>query len=95
VNAETLALDMVKKVGPRGNYLLEDHTLKHMRQIPFSDLILNTSKKDRKGAMAEIETAREEAMRILSSHKPDPLEKSKVDELDRIIAAAERELKSA
>jgi trimethylamine--corrinoid protein Co-methyltransferase len=95
VNAETLALDMVKKTGTRGNYLLEDHTLRHIRQIPFSDLVLETSKRGRKGAMAEIETAREEARRILSSHKPDPLEQAKVDELDRIIAAAERELKSA
>lgn len=95
VNAETLALDMVKKVGARGNYLLEDHTLKHIRQIPFSDLVLETSKRGRKGAMAEIETAREEARRILRSHNPDPLEQAKVDELDRIIAAAEQELKSA
>ena len=90
VNAETLALDMVKRVGPRGHYLMEDHTLKHLRQIPFSDLILETSKRGRTGATAEIETAREEVRRILDSHRPDPLEYAKMTELDRILAAADR-----
>jgi trimethylamine--corrinoid protein Co-methyltransferase len=90
VNAETLALDMVKRVGPRGHYLMEDHTLKHLRQIPFSDLILETSKRGRTGATAEIETAREEVRRILDSHRPDPLENAKMAELDRILAAADR-----
>jgi trimethylamine--corrinoid protein Co-methyltransferase len=95
VNAETLALDMVKRVGPRGNYLMEEHTLKHMRRIPFSDLILETTRRGQTGALAEIETARQEAQRILSTHRPDPLEKAKAAELDKIIAAAERELKGA
>jgi trimethylamine--corrinoid protein Co-methyltransferase len=95
VTAETLALDMVKRVGPRGNYLMERHTLKHMRQIPFSDLILETTKKGRTGALAEIETARQEAQRILNTHTPNPLEKSKMAELDKIIASADRELKGA
>jgi hypothetical protein len=45
--------------------------------------------------MAEIETARQEAQRILGTHKPDPLEDAKVAELDTITAAAERELKGA
>jgi trimethylamine--corrinoid protein Co-methyltransferase len=95
VNAETLALDMVKRVGPRGNYLMEDHTLKHVRQIPFSDLILETTKKGRTGALAEVETAREEAQRILDTHRPDPLDAAKRAELDKIVVAADRELKGA
>jgi trimethylamine--corrinoid protein Co-methyltransferase len=93
VSAETLALDMVKRVGPRGHYLMEEHTLKHMRQIPFSNLILETSKKGRTGAMGEIETARLEVRRILETHTPPPLDGAKTVELDKIIAAAERELK--
>lgn len=31
VNSETLAYDVVASVGPGGNYLMEDHTLKHCR----------------------------------------------------------------
>ena len=57
MNDETLALEMVERVGPRGNYLMEKHTVQQMRQLPFSDLILETSKRGRTGAKAEIETA--------------------------------------
>ena len=31
VNDETLAVDTIKSVGPGGNYLMEDHTIKYMR----------------------------------------------------------------
>jgi len=30
VNKETLAFDVIEKVGPGGNYIMEDHTVEHM-----------------------------------------------------------------
>ena len=30
VNKETLAFDVIEKVGPGGNYITEDHTVEHM-----------------------------------------------------------------
>jgi trimethylamine--corrinoid protein Co-methyltransferase len=95
VNDETLALEMIRSVGPRANYLMEAHTLKHMRRIPFSDLIMETSKRERTGATAEIETARERARWIIDNHRPDPLDGAAQVEMDRILAAAEREIKRA
>jgi trimethylamine--corrinoid protein Co-methyltransferase len=38
VNDETLALDLMDKIGPGGHYLYEDHTLKHFRDVWYSDL---------------------------------------------------------
>jgi len=93
VSPETLGLDMVKRVGPRGDYLMEPHTIEHMRRIPFSELILETSRKGRTGAEAELETAREQVKAIIETHRPDPLDSQVENELARIIAAADREIK--
>ncbi len=38
VNDETLALDVIDKVGPGGHYLHEDHTFDHFKEIWYSDL---------------------------------------------------------
>ena len=37
VNDETLALDMMDRVGPGGHYLDEDHTLRHYKEMWYSD----------------------------------------------------------
>jgi trimethylamine--corrinoid protein Co-methyltransferase len=93
VNDDTLALDVIRRVGPRGNYLLEDHTLRHLRQMHFSDLILETSKNGRLGPDAEIESARETARWILQNHWPEPLDHLTQQELQRIMATADREIR--
>ena len=38
VNDETLALEMMNRVGPGGHYLSEDHTLRHYKEMWYSDL---------------------------------------------------------
>lgn len=38
VTQETLALDVIHKVGPGGHYLQEKHTLDHFRNIKYSEL---------------------------------------------------------
>jgi trimethylamine--corrinoid protein Co-methyltransferase len=38
VNDETLALDVIDRTGPGGHYLYEDHTLRHFRDVWYSDL---------------------------------------------------------
>ena len=38
VSDETLALDMMDRIGPGGHYLYEDHTLEHFREVWYSDL---------------------------------------------------------
>lgn len=95
VTQETLALDMIKRVGPRGDYLMEPHTIEHLRRIPFSELILETGRLGRTGATAELETAREQVQAIIETHRPDPLDSEVESELARIIAAADQEIKGA
>ena len=89
---ETLALDVIKSVGPGGHFLTEDHTLKHFRHHLFRPRV---SKRQAYEAWAEAgstpihERAREEARRLLKEHQPDPLPKDVEKELWAVVRAAE------
>jgi trimethylamine--corrinoid protein Co-methyltransferase len=39
IEPETLALDVIERVGPGGHFMGTDHTLKHFREIWYNDLI--------------------------------------------------------
>ena len=93
VTPETMALDVIRDVGPRGTFIMEDHTLEHMRQIPLSDLVMETRRKGRTSAEGIIETAREQYKWVLDNHEPEPLEPKLQPELDRIVATADRQIK--
>jgi trimethylamine--corrinoid protein Co-methyltransferase len=41
VNADTLALDVIKAVGPGGHYLDQDHTFEHFRSEFYQPMISN------------------------------------------------------
>jgi trimethylamine--corrinoid protein Co-methyltransferase len=41
VNADTLALDVIKAVGPGGHYLDRDHTFEHFRSEFYQPMISN------------------------------------------------------
>ena len=84
-----MALDVIAKVGPRGHYLREKHTRKHIRDFRYSPLL---SKQDEQGNLRQTrEVALEEFKRIYANHSPEPLPENKQKELDRIIAAADQE----
>ncbi len=94
VNDDTLALDVIRQVGPGGNFLAQKHTLqnmgglwvpKYMDRRPYQ---VWETKRD--GAR---DWARSEAQRILRNHQPEPLETGLAAELASIIASTERRIK--
>ena len=94
INAETLAVDVIKRVGVGGHFLAEKHTRRHMRKIWQPKVFDRTPYEawesgGRKGAFQK---ATDMAKQILADHKPMPLEPKLEKELQRIIGAAEREL---
>jgi trimethylamine--corrinoid protein Co-methyltransferase len=90
VDAETLALDAIRAVGPGGHFLRERHTRKHMRTLLERGV---THQMDDEGRYrAPLEAAREKVRWILDNYEPEPLEKAKMVELARILAAADKEL---
>jgi len=88
---EAFALDVIKKVGPRGHYLTQKHTRDQMRILEFSDLTFQP-KKDGAGYRDPIEVAREKTKWILDHHEPEPLSDAQKMELKKVLRAAEREI---
>lgn len=79
VTTETLAVDVIRKVGPLGaHFLTQEHTRKYMRtELWNPDLTDRNTWEvwDRKGAADIRERAKNKARKILHEHWPKPLSK--------------------
>ena len=91
VNSETLAIDEIRAVGPRGHFLNRDHTKKNLRKLWKPGIVhqwsstLNDFKDPQEAAVEKVKW-------ILSNHEPNPLEDKVKNEFTKIIKAAEKEL---
>lgn len=87
VSDETLALDVIRDVGPGGHYLTQKHTIDHIKDhwIPrISDR--RTYDAWLKADAKDIATAAKEKVKeILATHMPDPVSKDIQIEISRII----------
>ena len=89
---ETLAVDVIKKAGPGGQFLSDPHTMKYaMRELWYPKLIDRQSvgKWKESGAKRMEHRANERAKEILRAHKPAPLERSVQNEIYEIVKEAE------
>ena len=94
VSDETLALDVIRKVGPNGTYLAEKHTRAHMGDI-WRPGVWDRTPYDAwlaAGRRGALENAEEKAREILASHAPEPLPDDVRAELRRLLERAEIEL---
>ena len=75
VTDDTLALDVIKEIGPGGHYLMHDHTLQGMRGQSRPELIDRQTRDiwKKAGATTAYERAVAKAKWILENHTPDPL----------------------
>jgi len=90
INEETLALDTIRAVGPGGQFLSQKHTRQHM---PTSLVRAITHELDENNKYRDpLEVARLRLRWILENYHPEPLEQAKQQELNRILAAADKEL---
>jgi trimethylamine--corrinoid protein Co-methyltransferase len=91
INPETLALDMIERVGQGGHYLNEAHTRKHFREVWYNDLV------DRKRNEAWVIAGEhdmgycinQQVKKILETHTPEPLSNSVRELLDQRLLHAE------
>ncbi len=95
VSDETLAVDVVKKVGTAGNFLSEAHTLQNMRSQSRSKIIDRRMRETwlEYGAKSFTDRAYEEAISILETYKPAFLPESVQAALREIVEETEREYK--
>jgi trimethylamine--corrinoid protein Co-methyltransferase len=85
-----MALDVIQDVGPRSHYLKHRHTRQRIRDFRLSPIVGQRSA-DGKPRDPRV-VALEEFRRISETHKPKPLPAEVLAEMDRILAAAEREV---
>lgn len=76
VTGETLAFDIIARVGPGGHFLADPHTLEHMRAEFFFPTLADRARREKweqTGALDGRERAREKARTLLAEHEPLPL----------------------
>ncbi len=94
VDDETLALDVIKEVGPGGNFLAHEHTVRHMRQEVWFPKLIDRTKYggwQDAGSKTMGDRVRERVAEILSTHEIPPLPPEVDAGIDEILAAADKE----
>lgn len=86
INDETLPLDLIERIGPRGTYISEKHTLKHFRKFWTPKLFDRSVVKDEKTKRCEA-LLNEKTIDIIKTHQPKPLTDDVLKELKKIEAS--------
>lgn len=94
VNDETLAIDPIKEIGPGGDYLMHEHTFKHMRTQSTPELIDRKMRGawEKAGATTAYERAIVKVRYILENHRPDPLPDEVLAKIRSIVEETEKEM---
>ena len=102
VTPETLAVELIEKVGHDKNHLNTPEALrftkKHLLEEQWYPLISNRTSRpewEKKGGKTIEEVAREKVKEILSSHSIEPLEKEKESDMRKLIKARQKKTKSS
>ena len=92
VNDETLALDVIAELGPDGDFLQTEHTLRHFRERWYPELFERASYETwlKRGEKSLTKRAGEAVERILTEHRPEPLPAAAREKIRGIVARAER-----
>ncbi len=85
---ETLALDLIDRVGPGGHFLEERHTLRHFREIWYCKLFDRSVHAQwlAQGARQFEDRLRDQTAKVMQ-HEPSPLPPETTRELDRMARA--------
>ena len=93
VTPDALAVEVIKEVGPRGNFLGTDHTARHFRSEQFLPVLSVRDKYDvweAAGGKRMEERANDRVRSILASHQPEPLPEIAAHEIEDVLALARR-----
>jgi trimethylamine--corrinoid protein Co-methyltransferase len=98
VDAETLAVEAIDRVGPGGHFLTDEHTLAHFRSEFWRPGLLNRDPLEiwqKKGSLPLRERLGRRVREILQRHRAAPLPPDVEARLAQIIAAAEEQGRAA
>jgi trimethylamine--corrinoid protein Co-methyltransferase len=92
---EKVALDLVRQVGPGGQFLTAGHTKAHFREEIWQPKYLNRDSPEswaKRGATRYEEVVRKKALEILRTHQPEPLPAEALRQIEAIAQRAAQEL---
>jgi trimethylamine--corrinoid protein Co-methyltransferase len=94
VNDETLAVDVIREVGPFNDFLSHDSTYQHMRSQSQPGLIDRKIREEwqNSGGNDLYQKAAQKAREILETHKPEPLPDKVLSTIRTIVEDTEKEL---
>ena len=95
VNADTLALDVIKRVGPGGTFIKDPHTAEHFRrEFWLSNLTecLSWDSYSQNQIRSMEQRAAEKAREIMSKPLEPVLDENQITEIDRIVANAKKNI---
>ena len=92
IDYDTIALDVINSVGPGGEYLSTEHTLKHFKENFYSELLTKTTYEawQKESGKDLIQRANDKVKKILENHNPNPLDEKLKKELNRIVKSREK-----
>ena len=91
VDERTLALDVIERVGPGGNFVTEMHTFEHFKKEWWFPTLFNRRRYDfwvEEGQPDLAELARRKLGTIVDEHRPKPLDKKVKGRIREIIVKA-------
>jgi len=91
VSEANIAYDVIKDVGPGGEFITHDHTYKNFRRLSRTKLMNRDTREswEEAGSPDIVELAYEKSLDILNNYKPTPRPEKVQKELDRIYAEFE------
>jgi len=95
VTPDTLARDVIQKVGPGGNFLQEEHTFRHFRQELWMPTLLSRQPYgiwQQEGSKDMGARVQEKVKNILETHKTPPLPDRTLSALEKLKLGGEKEL---
>lgn len=93
VNEETLALDVIDKVGPQGHFLTHPHTNKHFRTETWEPELLNRvafESWQSAGSKTLGEKVKEKTRYLIENHRGPEVSADKMKEIEKILEEAEK-----
>jgi trimethylamine--corrinoid protein Co-methyltransferase len=87
-NEDSLAVDVIKEVGPRGSYITEPHTMKHFRTEFYDPKVFQRTVYDKWVAGGKKEAkdlAHDRVLKILADYQKPPMDPAVARDLERYV----------
>lgn len=98
VNEDTLAVEVIKSVGPNGHYLRHPHTRKYFKTEFWYPTLCDRHNYEEwmaAGGLPMRERVIAKVREILETHTPPPIKKETQDTIEKVLADAEARVKSS